>query len=179
MEETIDIKPSDTKARTNIILRNGLLFVFILIIIMLITHMFRETMMEKSNQIAWIEYLMLLVAIIITQMQIRQKVYDGKMAYGQAFGSGMLFVALVAAVFSVFTLIFYLFIGPEVLNEMKVIAENTLREQGMDETEVKKRMDFTVKIFTPVGMFVVSLVGYLFVGTILSLIASIFTQRSR
>ncbi len=179
MEITIDTDQPDRKSRKNIIVRNGIIFVFILIIILLITHMFRDKMMEYTNTIAWIEYAMLLVAIIITQIQLRENVYGGKMLYGQAMGSGMLFVVLVTLAFSIFTLLFYLFIGPEILGEMEQIAENTLREQGKSEKEVEMAMAFSSRIFTPVGMFVLVIVGYLFVGAIMSAIASIFTQRSR
>lgn len=169
----------DFGARKKIILRNGTVFVFVLIIIMLITHIFRATISDQAQNIAWGEYLLLLITIIVTQLDIRSKVYEGKMTFGQAFTSGMLFVAFVAAVFSVFTLVFYLAIGPEVLEEMVVIAENSLRERGMTEDQIDAQMAFSNRIFTPFGMFIMTIIGYLFVGAIMSLIASLFTQRQR
>lgn len=169
----------DFSIRKKIILRNGTIFVFILIIVMLVTHMFRATISDQVQRIAWAEYLLLFVAIIITQLDIRSKLYNGKLQFGQAFTSGMLFVAFIAGVFSVFTLVFYLIIGPEVLNEMVVIAENSLREKGMTEEQIDQQMAFSARIFTPVGMFIMTLIGYLFVGVIMCLIASLFTQRQR
>ena len=169
----------DLGIRSKVILRNGTVFSFLLIIIMLVTHIFREDMSAHTQRIAWAEYGLLLIAIIVTQLDIRTRVYDGKIVFGQAFTSGMLFVAYVAAVFSVFTLLFYLFIGPGVLDEMVVIAENTLRERGLTEDQIDAQMQFLEKIFTPVGMFIMVIIGYLFVGAIMSLIASLFTQRNR
>lgn len=169
----------DLGVRSKVILRNGTVFAMLLIIIMLVTHMFRADLSEHTQRIAWGEYGLLLVAIIVTQLDLRARVYDGRILFGQAFTSGMLFVAYVAAVFSVFTLVFYLFIGPGVLDEMVVIAENSLRERGLTEDQIDAQMQFSEKIFTPVGMFIMVIIGYLFVGTIMSLIASLFTQRNR
>lgn len=169
----------DFAARKKIILRNGTIFVFVLIIVMLVTHIFRASISDQAQRIAWGEYLLLLVTIIVTQLDIRSKVYAGKISFGQAFTSGMLFVAFVAGVFSIFTLVFYLAIGPEVLKEMVVIAENSLREKGLTEDQIDAQMAFSSRIFTPVGMFVMTIIGYLFVGAIMSLIASLFTQRQR
>lgn len=165
--------------RSKIVIRNGAVFALLLIIIMLITHMFRDSLSQHTQSIAWGEYVLLLIAIIITQLDVRGKVYNGKMLFGQAFSTGMLFVALVTAIFSVFTLVFYLAIGPDVLNEMKVIAENSLREKGLDEDQIRTQMQFSERIFTPVGMFIMVIIGYLFIGVIMSLLASLFTQRNR
>ncbi len=169
----------DYKLRSNIIVRNGLIFAFLLIIIMMVTHMFREKIGDSVSNIAWGEYGLFLVAIIITQLDARSRVYNGIINFGQAFGTSMLFVVLVTAIFSVFTLIFYLFIGPEVLGEMVVIAENSLRDKGIAEDQIQAQMEFSRRIFTPVGMFIMAIVGYLFVGTIFSLLASLFTQRNK
>lgn len=182
MEQPIDnseIRETDRPSRKNLIIRNGAVFACVLIIIMLITHIFRDKISDQTQRIAWGEYLMLLAAIVVTQLDARTKIYDGKMVFGQAFSTGMLFVVFVTAVFSVFTLLFYLFVAPEVLGEMVVIAENTLREKGLTEDQIDMQMKFSERIFTPVGMFVMVIVGYLFVGTIMSLIGSLFTQRNR
>lgn len=184
MEEIIDqqdpLKPEQMpeKSRSKIVFRNALIFTFILIIILLLTHMMREKMMEKNQSIAWGEYALLFGAIIVTQMQVRTDIFQNRLSFSQAFTSGMLFVILVALMFAVFVLIFYSFIGHEMLDEMKTLSENTLRDKGKSEEEIKTAMSFTGRIFTPVGMCIMTVIGYCFVGTIESLIASLFTQRS-
>lgn len=64
--------------------------------------------------------------------------------------------------FSVFTLMFYMFIAPEILSEMITIAENSLKSQGYSGEDLEDRMTFTRRIFTPFGMFLISVIGYLF-----------------
>lgn len=96
---------------------------------------------------------MVLVSLIVTQLEVRDKLYQGILPFDKAFGTAMMVVLMVTAIFSFFTLIFYLTIGTDVLAEMRTIAENSLREQGKTEEDIASRMTFTNRIFTPVGMF--------------------------
>ncbi len=166
------------KSRKPIIVRNAILFVMLLIAIMLGAHFAGDVIPISTTQIALIEYVLLLFAVLFTQLEVRAKIFDGLMPFNRAFSTGVIFVLIVMATFSVFTLIFYLFIAPEILSEMITIAENSLKSQGYTGEDLEDRMTFTRRIFTPFGMFLISLIGYLFFGLIMSLIASIFTQRT-
>ena len=165
-------------SRKPIIVRNALLFVILLIVVLLATHFAGDSTSITTTQIALVEYVLLLIAVLITQLEVRGKIFNGIMPFNKAFSTGMIFVLIVTAVFSVFTLFFYMFIAPEILTEMITIAENSLISQGHAGDDLNDRMTFTRRIFTPFGMFLVSLIGYLFFGLIMSLISSIFTQRS-
>ena len=165
-------------SRKPIIVRNALLFVMLLISIMLGAHFAGDSIPITTTQIALIEYVLLLFAVLFTQLEVRSKIFDGVMPFNRAFSTGVIFVLIVMAIFSVFTLIFYMFIAPEILSEMITIAENSLKSQGYSGDDLEDRMTFTRRIFTPFGMFLVSVIGYLFFGLIMSLIASIFTQRT-
>ncbi len=166
------------KSRKPIIVRNAILFVILLISIMLGAHYAGDALPLTTTQIALIEYVLLLFAVLFTQLEVRSKIFDGIMPFNRAFSTGVIFVLIVMAIFSTFTLIFYMFIAPEILNEMITIAENSLKSQGYEGEDLEDRMTFTRRIFTPFGMFLVSVIGYLFFGLIMSLIASIFTQRT-
>lgn len=166
------------KSRKPIILRNAILFSLLLMGILLTTHFVGEGTSITTTQIALAEYVLLLLAVLITQLEVRSKIYNGLMAFNSAFGSGMIFVLLVTVIFSVFTLIFYMFIAPEILDQMVKIAENSLISQGHTGEDLEDRMTFTRRIFTPFGMFMISVIGYLFFGAIMTLISSIFTQRT-
>lgn len=164
-------------SRKNLITRNALVLSAILIGILLATHFFSDG--SSSTRIAIGEYVILLVAIIVTQMEVRDKIFGGLMPFDKAFGTGIMMVFIVTAVFSIFTLIFYLLIAPDLLAEMRVIAENSLRAQGQEESEIADRMVMTNRIFTPLGMFLMAIIGYLFMGSVMTLIGSIFTQRKQ
>ncbi len=165
-------------SRKPIIVRNAILFVMLLIGIMLGTHFAGDSISITVTQIALIEYVLLLFAVLFTQLEVRAKIFNGIMPFNRAFNTGVIFVLIVLAIFSTFTLLFYMFIAPEILSEMIIIAENSLKSQGYEGQDLKDRMTFTKRIFTPFGMFLISVIGYLFFGLIMSLIASIFTQRT-
>lgn len=170
----LDVEPV-LPSRKKIIVRNALVLSGILIFVLLAAHFFGYG--HLSTRIAIGEYILLLVSIIVTQLEVRDKLFNGALPFDKAFGTGMMMVFIITAIFSVFTLIFYLFIAPELLTEMREIAENSLRAQGQPESEISDRMVMTNRIFTPAGMFLMSIIGYLFMGALMSLIASIFTQR--
>lgn len=165
----------NTGSRKPIVTRNAIILVLILIGILLGAHFFAFG--YQNERIAFGEFVLVMVAVIVTQLEVRDKLYKGILPFDKAFGTGMMLVLMVTAIFSVFTCIFYFTLGQEVLIEMKKIAENSLREQGKTEADIVERMTFTNRIFTPLGMFLMSLIGNLFFGTVGTLIASLFTQR--
>ncbi len=176
MEPVVQIDAEPTlPSRKNLIVRNALVLSGILIFVLLAAHFFGYG--HLSTRIAIGEYVLLLVSLIVTQLEVRDKLFAGALPFDKAFGTGMMMVFIVTAIFSVFTLLFYLFIAPDLLLEMREIAENSLRSQGQPESEIADRMVMTNRIFTPVGMFFMAIIGYLFMGTVMTLIASIFTQR--
>jgi Protein of unknown function (DUF4199) len=162
-------------SRKPIVTRNAIIISLILIGILLTAHFFAFG--YQNERIAFGQFVLVLVSLIVTQLEVRDKLYQGILPFDKAFGTAMMVVLMVTAIFSFFTLIFYLTIGTDVLAEMRTIAENSLREQGKTEEDIASRMTFTNRIFTPVGMFFMSLVGNMFFGTIAALIASLFTQR--
>ena len=177
-DKIMDVQPIERPSRKGLILRNGLIFVALQIAIMLVTHFRRDSISDQNMRIAVGMYLLLLVAIVVVQLDARMRVYSGRMDFGQAFSTGMIFVLFVTALFTIFILVFYLTIGKELLAQMITIAENSLRANGTAEADIPERMEFSRKIFTAPGMSIITLIGYLFFGTIMSLIGALFTQRT-
>jgi Protein of unknown function (DUF4199) len=162
-------------SRKPIVVRNGIVLACLFIAILLIAHFY--DLGYLNERIAVGQFVLILVGVIVTQLDVRDKIFKGVLPFDRAFGTGMMVVLIVIAIFSAFTLIFYLTIGREVLVEMREIAENSLRVQGKTEEDIAEHMVFTNRSFTAGGMFVVSLIGGLFYGAIATLIASLFTQR--
>lgn len=165
--------------RSKIIWRNAIALSLLFVVVLIITDMFREQMMDKSNLMSTIYMIILFAVIILTQIQVRENSYGGIMSFSKAFGTGMLLTLAVAGMFAVFNFIFYSFISPDVLGEAKTLAENTMKEQGKSQEEIDMAMKFTGFAFTPVGILVTTIIFYPIFGLILSLLASLFTQRNR
>ncbi len=151
----------------------------IFIIVLLITHMFRDQLMDKNFIITGLYFVILLIVIIFAQLQIRTKVYNGAMGFGQAFSSGMLISVFSAIMYALFAFIFYQFVAPEVLDEMLAYAEQKMREDGATDEVVEMAMKWTKWFMSPAGILISTIFGHVLMGTIASLIASLFTQRQR
>ena len=107
MEPVVQIDAEPTlPSRKNLIVRNALVLSGILIFVLLAAHFFGYG--HLSTRIAIGEYVLLLVSLIVTQLEVRDKLFAGALPFDKAFGTGMMMVFIVTAIFSVFTLLFYL-----------------------------------------------------------------------
>lgn len=100
------------------------------------------------------------------------------MSFSKAFGTGMLLALAVAVMFAVFNFIFYSFISPDTLDEARRMAETSMQEQGKTQEEIDMAMKITGFMFTPVGILLTTIIFYPLFGLLLSLLASLFTQRN-
>jgi membrane-associated HD superfamily phosphohydrolase len=179
MNEQLEFPQTHGIPRSTIIVRNGIAVSLIFIVLLLIRHMFRDKLMEQNNLMSVIYIIILLISVIITQIQVREKTYGGMLDFSKAFGTGMLLTLLVTAIFAVFNFIFYTFIAPDVMDEVRRMSEATLREKGMSDDQIEMGMKMTNFLTTPLGILLSTIVIYPLMGLIISALASIFTQRKR
>lgn len=169
------IRPS----RKKYIWTYSIMSTMIFIILLLITHIFRDQLMEKNFLMTFVYFIVLMIIVIIAQVQMRSKVYGGIMTYGQAFGSAMLVCVFSAVMYAIFAFIFYQFIAPGVLDEMLAYSEQQLREKGTSEDMIEQTMKITKIFMSPAGVLFSTLFGHMIMGTIAALLTSLFTQRQR
>lgn len=179
MDQNIDRKeerrPPGEAAK--IIRQNAISLTAVFIILLVATFLLREQLQEAS-QYFWIGYmLIMLVVIIFTQLQIREKVNGGIITFSGAFSAGMKFSLWVAAIYACFNLIFYWLIFPNAADEMIRLAEQGMREKNMPEDQIEMGLKVTRWFVSPLGIFIMNLVVYPIMGAIDSLIAAAFTQR--
>ncbi|MBK7109086.1 MAG: DUF4199 domain-containing protein [Chitinophagales bacterium] len=165
--------------RSKIIWRNAIAITLLFAVVLILTDMFKDQMMEKNNLMSVIYMVVLFGTIIFTQIQVREQSLGGIMSFSKAFGTGMLLALAVALMFGVFNFIFYTVISPDTLSEANRMAETSMREKGNSQEEIDMAMKFTGFMFTPVGILISTIIFYPLFGMLLSLVASLFTQRNR
>ncbi|HMQ00941.1 MAG TPA: DUF4199 domain-containing protein [Cyclobacteriaceae bacterium] len=102
---------------------------------------------------------------------------NGFMSYGQGVGIG-LFLSLVGGVISsVFTFIYIKFIDDSMMQQIMDKARYDMEERGMSDEQIDQAMEFSAMFMSPMAMLIFGIVGAVFIGLILSLIVSIFTQK--
>lgn len=174
-----ELQETNNGSRHPIIRKNAIIVSLVFIVILVVTDMFREQMMELNILFSILYMVILLAGIIVTQNQVRDQVMGGRMTFSKALGTGMLMVLWVTGIFVTFSLLFYLFITPETLTEAKEMAYNQMREEEMSAEEIEMAMKFSGFMFTPAGVTIMSGLTYLFFGFLLSLIGGAVTSRQK
>lgn len=161
-----------------IIWRNAIAITLVFAVVLIVTDMFKDKMMEKNNLMSIMYMVLLFGTVILTQIQVREQSLGGIMSFSKAFGTGMLLALAVAVMFALFNFIFYSFISPDTLDEARRMAETSMQEQGKTQEEIDMAMKITGFMFTPVGILLSTIIFYPLFGLLLSLLASLFTQRN-
>jgi hypothetical protein len=88
----------------------------------------------------------------------------------------MVFASLISGIY---TYLLYSVIDPSLQEQMRIFTEEQMVAQGnVPEAQMEVALSWAAKFQTPAMMFVMSIVGGAFIGTIISLITSIFVKKN-
>jgi len=130
-----------------------------------------------NKALGYISFPLYALAIVLAQIHYRNSELNGVISYGQAVGfavAAMLFSGIISALY---TMILYSFIDPGLVQQMKTIQEEAMMQKGMTEEQVEAAMSIASKMMTPGWMSIMGLFGSVFIGTIVSLVSSIFVKK--
>jgi len=115
--------------------------------------------------------------IIFAQISYRNREMNGTISYGQAVGFGAAIMLFSGIITSLYTLILYTFIDPGLLDQMKTMQEEAMLQKGLNEDQIEAAMAIASKMMSPAWISIMALFGSVFMGTIVSLITSIFVKK--
>jgi hypothetical protein len=118
-----------------------------------------------------------IAGIVICQVLYRNKEMNGVISYGQAVGFGAAIMLFAGIVTALYTLVLYTFIDPGLIDQTKALQEEAMLAKGMTEDQIEAAMAIASKMLTPGWMSIMGLVGSVFMGTIISLLSSIFIKK--
>lgn len=131
----------------------------------------------QNKTMGYISFPLYALAIVLIQLQYRNKEMNGVMSYGQAVGiavAAMLFSGIITALY---TMILYSFIDPTLIDQIKNLQEQEMLKKGLTEDQVEAAMAMSSKMMTPGWMSIMGLIGSVIIGTLISLISSIFVKK--
>jgi hypothetical protein len=150
---------------------------YIGVILTLFSVILYVTGQSQNKALGWISFPIYAVCIVLAQIQYRDKELNGVISYGEgvAFATAaMLFSGIISALYMI---ILYSFIDPGLIDQMKAIQEEAMLQKGMTEDQIEAAMSMTSKMFTPAWMSIMGLLGSVLIGTIISLVSSIFVKK--
>ena len=134
--------------------------------------------MPESTLSQYASYPVLLGIILWGQIAYR-KAETLVIGYGETFGLGVMIICYYALVTTVYLIVHWSFIDLELASRVTAVAEETLRSQGLPEDQLGPAIEMQKMLIGPIATPVMGFIGTMFIGTILSLITSIFTRRAK
>jgi hypothetical protein len=154
----------------------GIVAGVLMIVFTLVLYLFDQAL---NTSISWIGYLFLVGAMVWGTISYRKTLPGGLMTYGKAFSVSFMIILFAAILSGIFTYLLYALIAPDLLQEVIEMSRQQALEQSpeMSEEQLDQAMQMTSFMRSPVMMAVVGFIGQLIVGSIISLITSIFLKK--
>jgi hypothetical protein len=136
---------------------------------------FMDQTLNKNLGYLWLVVLM--VALFFLIKSYRDNHLKGFITYGQSLGAGVIIMLYYAIISAVFAFILYKVIDPGLIDKMLAMAEQTMVDKGLPEAAMEQGLKMQQKLMTPAFIAGTSIISTMFMGTIISLLVSIFTRR--
>ncbi len=134
---------------------------------------------ELDQQSGWNNFIsaIIFIAIIFFAHKAFKEGGNGFMSYGQGVGISFWVAAVGGVISSVFMFIYIKFIDDSMLQKIKDKSIYDMEERGMTDEQIDQAMGFASMFMSPTAMLIMGIVGSIFMGVLIGLIVTIFTQK--
>lgn len=155
----------------------GLVMGVALIALSLITHIMG--VVKPPFWVSLLNYAVFIGVIVYGTVKYRDEVLGGSISYGNALGFSVL-ICIFGSIISTFYFVLYLtVIDPDFVTKLIEITEEEMLNRGLPEEQIEAAMSMTKKFMSPLFMTISGFFGSIFMGTIFSLITSIFIKKDK
>lgn len=152
--------------------------VYIGVVLILMSVVLYVTNNMFAKWASYITYPVLIAGIVYAQLSFRKSL-GGEMTYGQALGVGLLSLVFASVVSGIYTYLMYAVIDPSLQEQLRIITEQRIIEQGkVSDEQLDMVVEMTTKFQKPAILAVMGVLGGAFFGLIISLITAIFTKKN-
>ncbi|MCX6333132.1 MAG: DUF4199 domain-containing protein [Bacteroidia bacterium] len=127
-----------------------------------------------------IGYIFMLAEVVILFFLVksyRDNYMHGMISYGQALGAGVIIFLYATIITSIFSVILYSVIDPELMNKGLAFNEEMYQKRGMTQEQIDMATKVAAKMMKPVISVPIGLVVSMFFGLIISLIVAAFVRK--
>jgi len=119
-----------------------------------------------------------MLAVLIWGQLSYRNVGVPPIAYGETLGVGVLISLWFGVITMIYTMIHWNFVDTGIGARVLEQAQQVLLEQGIAESDAQVAMDIQKMMIGPIISPLLGFLGVMIMGTVLSLITSIFTRKS-
>ncbi len=132
-----------------------------------------------ANQwLSSVSFIFIIVTLAIAYRDYKSQ-NNGYMSLGKGFKLGLLLILIAAVLSSVFSFLYISFIDDSMLAILSDQTYNAMVEQGLPAAQVDQAMQmYENYMFTPIGLAVSGILGYLFWGLVFTLITSAIMKNN-
>ncbi|MEL7587766.1 MAG: DUF4199 domain-containing protein [Prolixibacteraceae bacterium] len=128
--------------------------------------------------LGFISYLIIAAGILLSQLHYRNNQLNGYIKYSTALGFGVAIMLFAGILQSLYTVILFKFVDPSLIDQMRLLQEEAMLKQGLNEESIEAASEMMGKFQSPVIMAVAGLFSSALVGFIISLVTSIFVKKA-
>ena len=103
----------------------------------------------------------------------------GYISFGEAFKSAFFTILVVSAISAIWSFVFFNFIATDYFDSLLGFMRDTMEGQGLDDNTIDTAMGMYEKIYTPIGMMAIQVIGGLIGGGIVALIIGAIMKKDR
>jgi hypothetical protein len=133
---------------------------------------------NTNKTLQYITFLIMFAGILVGIRQFRDKVNGGFGSFGELYKVGILMVLLIA-VFSTLYFFVYLQVNPGFIDKIRTQAQADMVNKGMTSDQMEMGMKMMEKFTTPIAMLIFGLLGNIFFGAILGLLAAGISSKAK
>lgn len=171
MDTITDKQPSVTSVALKYGFIGGLVIVIYTLILMVAD-------LGTNKWLSSLGYIILIGAIVIAIKEYK-KSNSGYVAYGQGLGIGTLVSAVIGLMAGIFMWIYTSFVDQNYMSNLMEAQRIELEDRGMSDEQIDSAIAMGQSFQGPVMTIVASLVGYIIIGFIFSLIISAIMKNTR
>lgn len=165
----------EKKSNLNVTMTWGLVVGLALIILSLILYIMN--IYTAPTWVGVLNYALIIGGIVMAQLKYRNNILDGYITYGKALGTGVLVSLFASIIYAFYFIILTKFIDTGYMDKVIEALEQTYAEKGMNEDQIAATLEMSKKMMTPIMMALSTVFGFVFMGTLFSLITSIFVKK--
>ncbi len=123
----------------------------------------------------------IMILVLVYGIKAFKKDNGGFLSLGEALKAGLAIALIAGIIGAIYNYIFMTYIEPDFIAKTLEFTSEKMYEQNpnMTEEQAKMTMDMTEKFMSPGIMIAISIIGSLFLGFIISLIAGLIMKQPR
>jgi Protein of unknown function (DUF4199) len=170
----IDKNENNSTERLKMVMNWGAITGIVLIILGVIFYMLG---IRESKIAQLVSFAGMIACLYFGMKQYRDTIGNGFISYSKSLGTGVKISFFSSIIMGFYVFIFFNFIDSNLIIEMLNQQEQAMIDKDMPTEQIEQAMNMTKKFMTPTTMAVMSVLSFTLMGSIFSLIISLFVKR--